>query len=452
MSRTMKDSGIEWIGDVPEEWEVHPFKAYYKTTKGLNITKENLVERGIPVISYGQIHSKLNTGTSICDALIRYVPETYLESNPECLSKKYDIFFADTSEDVEGAGNIAFVDTDTPIFAGYHTIIARPQKEVKTKYFAYLAKTDAWRTQIRNSLSGVKVFSISQKLINRVYIILPPLAEQHLIATFLDKKCSEIDSLIDLQEQMIEELKAYKQSVITEAVTKGIRNEEFGIRNEELGIRNYKDSGIEWIGDVPEEWEVCKVSRLFYVQLGKMLQPNRENETYELCNYLCAANVGKNVLKLEPLKQMWISEREKEQYSVKKGDLLVVEGGDVASCDIINEDVSDLYIQNALHRVRSKGEQDVRVLRYLLIVAKCRGYIDLICNKATISHFTKEKFESMPYIVSPTPKEQQAIADYLDKKCGEIDELITIKQQKIESLKEYKKSVIYEYVTGKKEP
>ena len=217
--RNYKDSGIEWIGDVPEGWEVHPFKAYYKTTKGLNITKENLVERGIPVISYGQIHSKLNTGTSICDALIRYVPETYLESNPECLSKKYDIFFADTSEDVEGAGNIAFVDTDRPIFAGYHTIIARPQKEVKTKYFAYLAKTDAWRTQIRNSLSGVKVFSISQKLINRVCIILPPLAEQQAIADYLDKKCGEIDELITIKQQKIESLKEYKKSVIYEYVT-----------------------------------------------------------------------------------------------------------------------------------------------------------------------------------------------------------------------------------------
>ena len=80
----MRDSGIEWIGNIPEHWEVHPFKAYYKTTKGLNITKENLVESGIPVISYGQIHSKLNTGTSICDELIRYVPDTYLMSNPEC--------------------------------------------------------------------------------------------------------------------------------------------------------------------------------------------------------------------------------------------------------------------------------------------------------------------------------------------------------------------------------
>ena len=215
----MKDSGIEWIGQIPEHWEVKPFKAYYKTTKGLNITKENLVERGVPVISYGQIHSKLNTGTSICDGLIRYVPETYLVSNPECLSKKFDMFFADTSEDREGAGNMAFIDTDTPIFAGYHTIIARPKEEVKTKYFAYLTKTDAWRTQIRNSVSGVKVFSISQKLINRAYIIIPTPTEQQSIADYLDKKCSEIDNLISIKLSKIDSLKEYKKSIIYEYVT-----------------------------------------------------------------------------------------------------------------------------------------------------------------------------------------------------------------------------------------
>ena len=215
----MRDSGIDWIGSIPEHWEVHPFKAYYKTTKGLNITKENLVESGVPVISYGQIHSKLNTGTSISNELIRYVPETYLDSNPECLSKKFDMFFADTSEDREGAGNVAFIDIDTPIFAGYHTIIARPNDEIKTKYFAYLTKTDAWRTQIRNSVSGVKVFSISQKLINRAYIIIPSPTEQQAIADYLDEKCADIDSLIQTKQSKIDSLKEYKKSIIYEYVT-----------------------------------------------------------------------------------------------------------------------------------------------------------------------------------------------------------------------------------------
>jgi type I restriction enzyme S subunit len=215
----MKDSGIEWIGEIPENWEKHPFKAFYKTTKGLNITKDNLVEKGVPVISYGQIHSKLNTGVGVREELIRFVPEYYLESNPECLSKQYDLFFADTSEDREGAGNIVFIDTETPIFAGYHTIIARPLEKVKSKYFAYLIKTNAWRSQIRNKVQGVKLFSISQKFINQTYIIIPSLQEQQSIASYLDEKCSEIDSLISIKQSKIESLKEYKKSIIYEYVT-----------------------------------------------------------------------------------------------------------------------------------------------------------------------------------------------------------------------------------------
>ena len=215
----MRDSGIEWIGSIPEHWETHPFKAFYKTTKGLNITKENLVESGMPVISYGQIHSKLNSGVRVDEALIRFVPEEYLTTNPECLSKYHDLFFADTSEDREGAGNVVYIDIDTPIFAGYHTIIARPSEKVKSKYFAYLIQTDAWRCQLRSRVSGVKVFSISQKFINQTSVIIPPISEQQAIADYLDEKCADIDSLIQTKLSKIDSLKEYKKSIIYEYVT-----------------------------------------------------------------------------------------------------------------------------------------------------------------------------------------------------------------------------------------
>ena len=215
----MRDSGIEWIGQIPMHWETHPFKAFYKTTKGLNITKENLVESGMPVISYGQIHSKLNSGVRVNETLIRFVPEEYLTTNQECLSKQHDLFFADTSEDREGAGNVVYIDIDTPIFAGYHTIIARPSEKVKSKYFAYLIQTDAWRCQLRSRVSGVKVFSISQKFINQTSVIIPPISEQQAIANYLDGKCADIDSLIQTKQSKIDSLKEYKKSIIYEYVT-----------------------------------------------------------------------------------------------------------------------------------------------------------------------------------------------------------------------------------------
>ena len=210
--------------------------------------------------------------------------------------------------------------------------------------------------------------------------------------------------------------------------------------------RAMKDSGVAWIGEIPERWKIGKASLFFDIQLGKMLQPetSSDEDTYEY--YLCAANLGGNELKMNPLRQMWFSANDKAQFAVKKGDLLVVEGGDVASCDIIREEVHDLYIQNALHRVRSKNGFSVEYLRYLLMIAKARGHIDLICNKATIAHFTKDKFGSLPFIVSSVA-EQSRIAAFLDRQCGEIIRVIEQTRASIEEYKKLKQAVITQAVT-----
>ena len=166
-------------------------------------------------------------------------------------------------------------------------------------------------------------------------------------------------------------------------------------------MREMKDSGIEWIGKIPAHWALSKVGMFYNIVLGKMLQSEQssDSDTYE--KYLCAMNLGNNALKYDVLKKMWFSEKERQQYKVQKGDLIVVEGGDVASCDIVKEDVSDLYIQNALHRVRAKKDFTLEFLKYSLMMAKAQGYISLICNKATIAHFTKDKFSSLPFLAVP---------------------------------------------------
>lgn len=215
----MKDSGIEWIGEIPEGWKVVPFKSVYSLGKGLTITKADLVEKGIPVISYGQIHSKENNGTSIKDELIRFVPESYLINNHNSLVNLGDVIFADTSEDLDGCGNCVYVDREMTLFAGYHTIIATNNSEYKNKYFSYLFKTDCWRLQIRTSVNGVKLYSVPQRILSSTSIIVPLINEQQAIADYLDDKCSEIDSLIALKQKKIEELKDYKKSIIYECVT-----------------------------------------------------------------------------------------------------------------------------------------------------------------------------------------------------------------------------------------
>lgn len=216
-------------------------------------------------------------------------------------------------------------------------------------------------------------------------------------------------------------------------------------------MREMKDSGIEWIGKIPAHWALSKVGMFYNIVLGKMLQSEQssDSDTYE--KYLCAMNLGNNALKYDVLKKMWFSEKERQQYKVQKGDLIVVEGGDVASCDIVKEDVSDLYIQNALHRVRAKKDFTLEFLRYSLMMAKAKGYISLICNKATIAHFTKDKFSSLPFLTVPVD-EQLKIVQVLDKKCAQVDALITNIQTQIEKLKAYKQSLITEVVTKGLDP
>lgn len=214
-----KKSQLEWIEDIPASWDTVRLKALFTFGKGLPITKENLVESGIAVISYGQIHSKSNPGTRINDDLIRYVSETYLTTNPDSLAEKYDFLMADTSEDLAGCGNCVYIDTDDTLFAGYHTIILRSVYKRSNKYLSYLFKSDVWRSQIRTRVSGVKLFSISRKILGVLTVLLPPENEQNKIVDYLDRKCELIDSIIEEKEALISELEVYKRSLICETIT-----------------------------------------------------------------------------------------------------------------------------------------------------------------------------------------------------------------------------------------
>jgi type I restriction enzyme S subunit len=213
----MKNSGVEWIGEIPEKWSVVPLKSKFSFGKGLPITKDDLVEEGIPVISYGQIHAKWNTGVTTHENLLRYVNESYLESNSSALVKKGDLIMADTSEDRDGCGNCAYIDIDETVFAGYHTIILNALNSENNKYFAYLFLTDNWRSQIRKAVSGVKLFSISRRILGCVSVLVPNNAED--IVNYLDAKCAYIDRLIAIKQAKIEKLEQYKRSLIYEYVT-----------------------------------------------------------------------------------------------------------------------------------------------------------------------------------------------------------------------------------------
>ena len=207
---------------LPSGWRYARLKDCFSYGKGLNITKADLVEDGAPVISYGQIHAKQNDGTHLKDELLRYVPDDLAQSNSGAKLKIGDIVFADTSEDLDGIGNCVINDVGDGVYAGYHTLIARAKDPRNSKYLSYLFQTDCWREQLRKRACGIKVFSLTQRLLSNVKVVLPPHGEQKLIVKYLDARHNELESLaVNLQRQ-IDTLEQYRKSLIHEYVT-GVR-------------------------------------------------------------------------------------------------------------------------------------------------------------------------------------------------------------------------------------
>lgn len=216
-------------------------------------------------------------------------------------------------------------------------------------------------------------------------------------------------------------------------------------------MRKMKESSIEWIGDIPEGWGIRKIKQFYNIVLGKMLSPEKkENDaTYE--KYLCAQNITEQGLKLDVVKKMWFSEREKSHYLIRKGELLVVEGGNIGLCCVYNDEISPCYIQNALHKVSSKGVYSIKFLYYWMKFVEKSSYLQQLVHNATINHYTKDKFGNTP-IVFVEHEEQQRIADYLDAKCARIDEAAELVRQSMEKLRAYKLSLITEAVTKGLDP
>lgn len=428
----MKDSGLEWVKEIPFAWKTDKLKYMFSFGKGLSITKENLIEEGLPVISYGQIHAKHNSGVNIDDSLLRYVSYDYQKFYPACEVKKYDFIFADTSEDYEGCGNCTYKREDDILFGGYHVVIAHSLLQRDNRYFAYLFKTDCWRRQIREKASGVKVFSITQKNLSNASVIVPPYEYQKKIADFLDCKCSEIDSLVaDIQSE-IEILEEYKKSVITEAVTKGL--------NPDVKM---KDSGIEYVGDIPSSWKIHPVYYYFGERKAKNFALKEQN--------LLSLSYGKIIRKdintnggLLPASFNTYNIVETGDIIIRPTDLqndkrslrtgLVTEHGIITSAYIDLMPIGDInseYFHYLLHAF------DVMKVFYNMGNGVRQGL--------NYSEFSKLM------IFAPPRKEQDDIVAYLKDKCSAIEESIALKKEQLETLEEYKKSVIYEYVTGKKE-
>ena len=431
--REMKDSGLKWIGQIPNGWEVNRIKYLFKTAKGLSVTKDNLIEEGLPVISYGQIHSKINTGVIVADELRRFVSYDYRKYVSSKL-EKFDFAFADTSEDYEGCGNCVYKRTDDELYGGYHVVILHSIKKEDNRYFAYLFQTDAWREQIRTKASGVKVFSVTQKIINEASVIIPPVEMQARISNFLDAKCAEIDALTaDIQTQ-IDTLEQYKRSVITESVTKGL--------NPDVEM---KDSGTPWCPLIPIHWKYANPKALFTQRLDraypgdKQLTASQEygviyqDEYMELTGTkIVTVMKDFSILKHVEPNDFVISMRSYQgglEYSERRGSI---------SSAYVMLIPNNEYVYPPFYRWFFKSSKYINAIQ---------STSNLVRDGQAMRY---ANFAQVPLFIIPLD-EQKQISEYLDEKVRKIDEILKIKKNQLEILAEYKKSLIYEYVTGKKE-
>ncbi|MCU6770650.1 EcoKI restriction-modification system protein HsdS [uncultured Bacteroides sp.] len=417
-----KDSGIAWIGEIPEHWEVKRVKNICSQT---NI-KENSKGNPLPYIGLENIESgsgKYVDTTSEVDGIAnRFCKNNVLFGKLRPYLSK--VYLAKS----DGICSTEFIVYDT--------------KENDCRFIHKLLLSQAFIEVVNSSTYGAKMPRANSDFINNIYVQIPPLSEQQSIANYLEQKCGEIDEMITLQEEMITKLQSYKQSVITEAVTKGLD------KNVPL-----KDSGIEWIGEIPEHWEVkrLKFSCNVFGRIGF-----RGYKSDDL------VSEGNGAITLSPsnMKDMkmdytnrtylsWKKYYESPEIMISKNDILMVKTGSTyGKCSFVDDIPMECTINPQI--VVFKQHKDYpKFLAYSFQTKATRAFVETSVVGGTIPTIAQEKIMNY-FFAFPPLSEQQSIANYLDQKCSEIDELISIKQQKIEKLKDYKKSLIFECVTGKR--
>ena len=261
MSREMVDSGIPWIGEIPKGWVVRKLRNLgCFSASGIDkkiVEGEPLVH----IINYVDVYKNTNKELRTHEYMLVSAP---IEKCSEHQVNVGDMIFTPSSETIEDIGISAVVMDELPNTAfSYHVLRFQPTDVVYLRYRKYFTNNNYCLSYFSSCATGTIRKTISRDVFKECLIVLPPFSEQQKIAEFLDRKCGEVDEMIGLQEQIIEELKAYKQSVITEAVTNGLNSNA-----------PMKDSGIKWIGNIPEHWEVCKLKRKYRLLNGRAYSDN----------------------------------------------------------------------------------------------------------------------------------------------------------------------------------
>jgi type I restriction enzyme S subunit len=221
----IKDSGIECLGQIPKHWQVNKLRYLFDFNTGLSVTKAEFIENGINCLNYGDIHTRYSIKLDLAKALLPKVKRAFIEEKPKCLLSVNDLVFCDTSEDLDGVGNCVVISNlnGDQLLSGSHTIVAKPKKLLNSIFIRYALMSKAIKSCIENEVTGIKVFSITQGILNAISITVPLLKEQQQIADYLDQQTAKIDELITKARSMVELLKEHKQSLIHHVITGKIK-------------------------------------------------------------------------------------------------------------------------------------------------------------------------------------------------------------------------------------
>ena len=429
---TYKDSGIQWVGEIPSHWDSNKLKFFADISTGTTPSTAN-EEYWNEATENWYTPADFNEGDIHLNGSSRKVSAMAFEKSACKVFKKNVVLVVGIGATlgkigfsrVECSANqqinaIEFYDNVYPLFGAY-----------------YLSSLK----EVMKSLASAATLAImNQSVTGSIPFVCPTLAEQKNIATYLDRKVSQIDATIAEKEQMLEDLKNYRSAIISEAVTKGLD------KNVEM-----KDSGIEWLGMIPKHWGLVKLKNKAKVN-GRI--GFRGYTTADLVPKGQGAYTigGKHITNCvidlsNPDFISWDKYYESPEIMVKKGDILMAQRGSLGKAALVREDIGDATINPSLVLLNAIAMNEV-FLYYYLVSSSCLAYIDLLNTATAVPMISQNQIENI-FVPIPSGKEQKQIADYLDRKTKEIDETTIMVSTQISDLKSYKSALITEAVTGK---
>lgn len=423
--REMKNSGVAWIGDVPENWETIPNKYLMRKVKAICQKYSN--EDVLSLTMNGVIKRDLDNPSGKMPSTFDGYQFVYAGNLLMCL---FDIDVTPRC--------IGLIENDGITSPAYSQFELKRNAFNRYYYYYYLYLDN--KKELLHLAKNLR-HSFTEEQFGQISTVVPPIEQQHLIANQLDFVCNKVEDLISNQEQQIDKLKQYKQSLITEVVTKGLDPDV-----------PMKDSGIEWIGIISA---IHNIYRLKYLLNSQMLYGANEAGSFYTNNavrYIRITDITEDNKLKDSAENLYLSIEKAKPYILKDKDILFARSGATVGKAFmyLNE-----YGKSAFAGYLIKAECNMQKLlpEYLFYYTQSSLYEywkNMIFIQATIQNIGANKYSNMP-IIQMSLDEQNQIVKFLDDKCAKIDRLIAIKQEKIDKLNEYKKSLIYEYVTGKKE-